>query len=194
MVGKTLLLLIDIQLLDIVDQFLLQTVLIIIYRKLLQRIEDTFLDLRYSIFLIRFYGSQQLAYASDVCAEFPIQRLTLLLAEIQQMLNSFLHSCKHCIPLFFSQFHSLILSGHHIRHSQQSGKPILRSRNACFLHYLCQTLIISRHRALVDGYHHIGSFFFLYPQSEIHLSAFNLLSNIVANLHLLFSIQSRHTS
>ena len=60
MVGQTLLLLADVELLDVVDELLLEAVLIVVnLGNLLQTIDDALADLLHARLLIRFYLREQ---------------------------------------------------------------------------------------------------------------------------------------
>ena len=102
MVGETLFFLVDIQLFDVVDQFLFQSVLVVVcVQRLFERVGDTFLDFLHPFFFVRSYLFEQQCDVSYLFAELLFQCGTFLFAEIYQMINRFKHRGVHYFPFLF---------------------------------------------------------------------------------------------
>ena len=115
MIGKALLLLIDIQFLNVINKFLLQAVLIIIHTQgLFQGIGDTFFDFNNTFFLVRRYRFEQMSYIGYFLTEFLFQSSPFLFAEVHQMVDSFTDGSMYNRPLFVTQLLRFVLR-HHIR-------------------------------------------------------------------------------
>ena len=69
-VTQTLFFFVDIQFLNVVDEFLFQTVLVIVHADgLFQSIRDAFFDFFYTLFFVRINRSQQLGNIGNLFAE-----------------------------------------------------------------------------------------------------------------------------
>ena len=95
-VGKALLLFADVELLDVVDELLLQTVLVIIHiRNLLQTVYDVLADLLHACLLVWFNAGKESLDIIHFLGEFLLQGSSFLLAEVAQMADS-LANCIFC--------------------------------------------------------------------------------------------------
>ena len=168
-VGQTLFLLTDIQFLDIVNQFLLQTVLVIIHtRNLLQSVNDTLANLLYTTLLERFDFCQQTFDIINLLSKLLLERSTLLLTEIHQGSNGTLNSLAGSIPLFVGELFLFCLR-QHIRHACQGVHPVLGLRDTHLRSYVLQLMVVVLHES---GIHRrcIHSGLFLNPEREVHLT------------------------
>lgn len=103
-VGKALLLLADVELLDVVDEFLLQAVLVVIHiRNLLQSVNDVLSDLLHASLLVWFDASQERLDVIHFLSKFLLKSGSFLLAEGYEMV----HSLANCI---FATSHSSSLN------------------------------------------------------------------------------------
>ena len=69
-VAQALFFFVDIQFLNVIDEFLLQTVLVIVHADgLFQSIRDAFFDFLYTLFFVRINRSQQLGNIRNLFAE-----------------------------------------------------------------------------------------------------------------------------
>ena len=174
MIAKTLFFFVHIQLFDVVDEFLLQAVLVIIHtQRLFQSIGNTFLHFGYTLFLIGSDSLQQMGDVGDLLTELLFKGSSFLLTEVHQRTDSLFHSRINHSPFFLTQFLRFIL-GHHIRHAEQRGKPVrrIRYRYSKIFGYGTNLLVVSLHQCLIDGSGTFRTLFLFYPKAEIHLSAF----------------------
>ena len=102
MIAKALFFFVYIQFFDIINQFLFQTVLVIIYaQRLFECVRDAFFHLFYPFFLIRSDLFEQQRDIRNLFAELLFQCGTFLFAEIYQMINRFKHRGVHYFPFLF---------------------------------------------------------------------------------------------
>ena len=81
-VGKALLLLADVELLDVVDEFLLQAVLVVIHiRNLLQTVNDVLSDLLHASLLVWLDAGKESLDVIHLLSKFLLESGSFLLAE-----------------------------------------------------------------------------------------------------------------
>ena len=192
-VGKALLLLADVELLDVVDEFLLQAVLVVIHIwNLLQSVNDVLSDLLHASLLVWFDASQERLDVIHFLSKFLLKSGSFLLAEGYEMVHS-LANCIFChFPLLIAQFFHIRLRCY-IRKTQQSAVPVGWLRNACFSRNLLDLLVIILYKRRVDR-SGICSSILINPDGEVNLASFQIFRDILTDFHLLLSIERSNTS
>ena len=191
-VSQTLFLLTDVQFLNIIDEFLFQTVLVVLrLRNLLQPVNNTGADFLDTALLIRFDGRQELFDVVNLLTEFLLQCSTFLRTEVNQMLQGFFDTSTNSIPLLVSQNLDFRL-GQHIGHTGQCLHPIHTLSNTMTISEALQLLIVVLHQGHIQR-SSFGSCIFLNPHSHFHLTTDNTLSYHLAYLHLFFTIEGSNT-
>ena len=129
-IGQSLLLFTDVQLLDIVDELLLQPVLVVVdLRDLFQPFDDCLFNLWYTALLVRLDRLQQCLDVVDLLVELLLQRGTFLTAESLQVSKGSLNASADGSPLLFAEFLFFRLA-ERVGQAQQHVVPVLRLRNA----------------------------------------------------------------
>ena len=169
-VGQTLLLLADVQLLDVVDELLLQTVLVVLHAgNLLQPVDDALANLLHAALLVGLDAGQQLLDVVNLLLKLLFKGGTLLLAEVHQCLDGLFHSLAGSGPLVVAQ-HLLLRLRQHVGHAQQRVHRVGRQGDARLLgdgHHLA---VVVLDECAVDG-GGVDRGVFLYPEAEVHLAA-----------------------
>ena len=98
-VCQSLLLLVDVEFLDVVNQFLLKTVLVVVYlRNLLETIDNLFSNLWYTILFKRFDALQKISDIVNLLGKLLLQCRTFLFAEFGELFNSLVDSLLCYFP------------------------------------------------------------------------------------------------
>ena len=190
-VGQPLFFFVDIQLFDVVNQFLFQAVFVIIhFQCLLKSLHDALFDAPHTFLLIRLYFCQEAGNVGNLLAEFFLQRNAFLASELHQRVQGTLDSFVRQSPFFIRKLLHFVL-GQDVGQAQKGAKPIgwlgdARGRGNFF-----NPLVIGLHQSRVDGSSRGGSFLFLYPQAKVHLAAFERARYLRPDFHLLFTIKRR---
>ena len=187
MIGQSLLLLADVQLLDIIDEFLLQPVLVVVdLRDLFQAFDDRLFDLRHAALLEGLDRLQQCLDIVDLLVELLLQCGTFLTAESLQVSKSSLNTRTYGRPLLVTEFLFLRFP-ESVGQTQQHIVPVLRLRNAGFGRDRFDLLIVRLYNLGVDG--HTGlCVVFLNPNREVHFATDERFGNHLSDLHLLFAV------
>ena len=188
MVRQPLLLLADVELLDIVDQLLLQTVAVVIHtRYLLQTFYDALTDLLHTPRLVRLDLCQQLLDVVNLLLELLLEGGTLLDTEVHEVLQRFSHSLAHHLPLCLVE-HLRLRLRQHVGHPEKRVEAVLRHGDARLLRDALDLLVVVLHESRIDGcgvYGHV----LLYPHTHVNLSSYKGLGHHLAHLHLLLTIE-----
>ena len=188
MVGQSLLLLADVQLLDVVNHLLLQAVLVVV--DAFERGQPLYDALAYLLRARGLEGFDACKQASDVVQlllEFPLQGSTFLDAEVNETLYAFLHNALHLRPFFVAQFRLHLVVAQHFGHPHQYVPPVLWLGYEILFAHVHNLLAIVVCRLAVDG--QCGSsVLLLHPKVEIHLATFEHLGNHASYLHFLLAI------
>ena len=192
MVRQTLLLLADVELLDIIDQFLLQAVTVVLHpRNLLQTVNDAGLDLFHTALLVRLDGCQQTGDVVNLLRKLLLKGGTLLLAEVHEAVEGLLHGSLHCQPFLVVQlFHVRLCQ--HVRHPQQRIEVVFRHRDTRLFRDGLDLLVIILHEGRIDR-RWIHSHILFYPHTHVHLTTDESLGNHLAHLHLLLTVERCNT-
>ena len=191
-IAESLLLLADVEFLDVVDQFLLQSVLVVFdIRNLLQSVHDVGLDLLHARFLVRLYAGEQCLDVVHLLGELLLQGSTLLAAELDEVVHSLVDGLLCSLPFLVCQFFHIGL-GRHVGQAQQRSIPVGGLRNACLCRNLLDLLVIVLHQRHVDG-RGVSHNVLFYPDREINLASFQILGDELTYLHFLLSIQRSNT-
>ena len=192
MVCQALLLLTDIEFLDVVDQLLLQTILVVVHpRNLLQTLHDALLDLLHATLLVGLDLCQQHGDIIDLLGKLLLKGCTFLCTEIHQILQGLAHGVLHRRPLFVGQLLCIRLC-QHVRHTEQSVEPVIWYGDARLLRDTPDLLIIILHECRIDG-GRVDSHILLYPDAHVDFSSDKGFGYHLAHLHLLLAIKGCNT-
>ena len=187
-VGQSLLLLADVELLDVVYQLLLQPVLVVLHAwNLQQPVDDARTNLLNAALLVGLNRSQERLDIVDFLIELLFQRSTFLCAEVHQGSYGLLYSLLYGTPLVVGQ-HLLFGFGQHVGHARQGVEPVLRLGNAHLLRHGLQLTVVVLYEGGIHG-RRVDARLFLYPDGKVHLSAFHGLGYHLAYFHLFLSIE-----
>ena len=187
MVGQALFLFADVQFLNIVNQLLLQTVLVIFrLRNLLQSVHDAAADFLHTALFVRFNAGQQLLDVVNLLGKFLLQCRPFLSTEVHQVLYGLTDSLACNNPLFVIQYLDLAF-GQHVGHTDQRLHPV-NTLQLILLGKNLQLVQIVLHQGRVDGRGQ-RRLIFLNPDREVHLTSQQFLRNKLANLHFLLPIK-----
>ena len=193
-VGEALFFLVDIQLFDVVDQFLFQPILVVVrVQRLFERVGDTFLDFLHPFFFVRSYLFEQQCDVSYLFAELLFQCGAFLFAEVYQMTDCFENGGTYHFPFFFRQLLDFSLR-HNVRHTEQRLKPVGGDGDAEIFRDRLNLFVVAFHQHLVDRSRAFRTLFFLYPEAEVHLSTLQHFGDFVADLDLFFTISRSDAS
>ena len=188
MVRQTLFLFVDIQLFDVVNHLLLEPVLVVFhiwYRG--KALHDTPSDLFHSLLLVGIYAGKKGCDIVQLLLELMLQSLTFLTTERNKLIDSTLHYTSGDLPLLFGKLLLGFVPRKDIRHPNDGVPVVVRLWNAVLGRYLLHLAIIGGHQVAVDGTG-ICLVLLLYPEVELHLSAFQTLCHHSTNLHFLLAI------
>ena len=192
MVCQALFLLTDIEFLDVVDQLLLQTVLIVVHsRNLLQTLHDALFDFLHATLLVGLDLSQQHGDIVDLLRELLLKGCSLLCTEVHEVLQSLTDGTFNCLPLFVVQLLCIRLC-QYVGHTEQGVEPVLGHRDACLLRDALDLLVVVLHESGIDG-GRVNGHILLYPDAHVHFSPDESLSHHLTHLHLLFAIEGCDT-
>ena len=193
MVGKALLLLADVELLDIVDKLLLKAVFVVLnLGDGTQSVNDASANLLHARLLVRLNALQQSLYVVYLLAELLLQRRTLLLAERHERIDSLVDSLARHRPLLVGERLYLHLR-HHIRHAQQREEPVARQRNLALRSHVLNLFAVVLRKRCVDS-RGVGRSVLFNPDREVDLAANHLRLYSLTNLHLLLSVERSDAS
>ena len=171
---------------------MLQTVLVVFYtRNLLQAVDDARPDLLDAALLVGLDRSQQVGDVINLLCELLLQGCTLLRTEIDKVLQSLLHSIAGSEPLLFLEFLHICLR-QHIGHAEQSVEPVGRHGDARLIGNTLNLVVIVFYQRGIDR-RCIDQRIFLYPKTQIHLSANQCFGHHLAHLHLFLTIEGCNT-
>ena len=188
MVGEPLLLLANVELLDVVYQFLLQTVLVVFHVGYsLQPFHNPRLYLLHARLLIRLYAFEQSGNVVYLLRELPLQCRTLLIAEPDERVYRLVNRLASDIPLLIVELLHIAFC-RHVRHAQQCQKPVLRFGNARRRSDVLYLPVVVLHQCGVYWSGVCGGVF-LYPYGEIHLTAYQSCRYRLPYLHLLLAVK-----
>ena len=169
-IGKTLLLLTDVEFLDIVDEFLLKSVLVILHVGYLLESIDNACAYFFNTCLLEWLDAEQkLLYIVNLFAEFLLESSALLGAECNKLVYGFVDGCICHLPLFGSERFGLCLR-HDVGHAQKSDKPVGRQRNLALLCHVLYLLAVVLCQFGVDVCS-VGVGILLHPNGEVDLAA-----------------------
>ncbi len=188
MVGQALFLLADVELLDVVDQLLLQTVLVVLHAgNLLQAVDDALANLLHTALLKGLNLSHEALYVVYLLCKLLLQSGTFLTAEAHQCPDGLFHGLTCCGPLLVAElFH--VGARQHVGHPCQRVHPVLRLRNSRLTRDSLQLTVVVVYQCAVHG-SSLYARILLYPEGEVHLAAFYLLRNHLADFHLLLAVE-----
>ena len=170
-VCQSLFLLADVQLLDVVYQFLFKSVLVIFHLGYAcQSVDDALAYLFHSRLLVWFDFSQQFFDIVNLLLELPLQGGTFLSAECQELFQCVVYALSYPGPFLVGQF-LYLRPCHHVRHAQNGGEDVLWLWNAGGGYNVAYLFIVGFHQLLVYR-RGVRRRVFLRPDGEIHLSSF----------------------
>ena len=182
----------DIEFLDVVYQFLLQTVVVVLYvGNRLQTVNDACPDFLYSFFLERFYLSQQRFYVVYLFSKLLLQCGTLLTTEVVELLQRLVDGFESILPLFVAEFLHVDTCCD-VGQSEECCPPVVRLGQLFVSHDVLYLLVVILYQRLVDRCG-IGSGVLLNPQGEVNFSANYFLSDNLSQLHLFLSVERSNT-
>ena len=188
MVGQSLLLLADVQLLYIVDELLLQPIPVIFRsRYLLQPLLYAGPDALHPTLLQRLDVCQKMLNVVYFLCKLALKRTSLLLAEVNKTVKSLSHTSLHHNPFLILQDLHIRLR-QHIRHTGQRVNPVLRLRYARTAGNGFQLLVVILHKG---GVHRssLHTAFPFRPYTHVYLTPDKGLGHHLTYLHLLLSIE-----
>ena len=104
-VGEALLFLVDVQLFDVVDQFLLQAVLVVVHADgLFEGSRNLFADFGYTFHFVRLDILHQCFDVVQFFVEFLFEGSTFLNAEVGNLSDGLVNRLTDYTPFFFGQF------------------------------------------------------------------------------------------
>ena len=170
MIGKALLLFVDVELFYVIDKFLLEAVLVII------GFGDGFQPFHYAgayflhaRLLVRLYRGEQCRYVVGLLGELAVKGGSLLAAERDKSIERLADAAAHGAPLLVRK---LLLLGlcQDVGHAQQRRKPVLRLGDACLCGYVFYLVVIIFNQGSVDG-RGIGAGILFNPYREVYLAS-----------------------
>ena len=191
-IGQPLFLFADVQLLNIIDQLLLQTVFVVVDTgDLLQSLDDILAYfLRASLF-IRLDAGKKTLDIVNLFVEFQLQGRAFLLAKSHQSGNRFIDGLQGKGPLLVGELLHIGLRSD-IGQVQQRVEPIgwfgdtgLRSNGF-------ELPVVVFYEGSIDGCR-IDDGLFLDPNRKVHLAPLKAFGNQLAYFHLLFPVEWRNT-
>ena len=191
MIGQALLLLADVQLLNIIYQFLLQAVLVVFCPgNLLQAVDDALANLLYPTLLVWFYRQHQPFNIVSLLGKLLLQGRTLLGTEIHQMLYSLADTLSRHGPFLITENLNLCLR-QHVRHAHQRRHPV-RTRQLMVVGKAAQLLVVAVHQRRIHR-HSICRSILFHPEAELHFSAYDPLGNQLTDFHFFLAIDWSNT-
>ena len=190
-VGQSLLLLVDVELLDVVNHLLLQAVLVVLHlRDRLQSLYDALANLLGPALLIRLDTLQEVRYVIELFRELVLQGSPFLTAELRQLLQRTANGFEGGLPFLFAQG-VLRVARHYLGHAQQGTADVVGGGDAVLLRFqhLAQILLHEghvEHRTFADA-------FLLEPQGALHLAAHKGAADEGAHLHLALAVERGHS-
>ena len=187
-IGKTLLLLTDVKFLDVVYEFLLKAVLVILYVGYLFESIDNACAYFFNTCLLEWLDAEQkLLYIVNLFAKLLLQRSAFLCAECNELVDGFVDGGICHLPLFGSERFCLSLR-HDVGHAQKSDKPVGRQRNLALLCHVLYLLAVVLCQFGVDVCS-VGVGILLHPNGKVYLAAQQVLLYVLTYFHLLFAIE-----
>ena len=157
-VGEALLFLVDVQLLDVVYQFLFQTVLVIIHADgLFECSGNFFTDFGHTFHFVRFDILHQCFDVVQLFVEFLFKGGSFLDAEVGDLVNGFVDGLAYDGPFLVAQFLDVDF-GQYVRHAKQGGKEVGRHRNVRSGSNILELFVVIAHQRSIDRSCHFGSF------------------------------------
>ena len=188
MVGQPLFLLADVEFFDIIDEFLLQPVLVVVhFRNLFQPLHDVGPNLLHPRFLVRFDAGQQRSDVVYLLGELPLQSLPLLTAESHKRVDGLPDGPESSLPLSVGELFHLGL-GRHVGHTEQCVKPVRGLGDARLGGNVLDLAIVVFHKCHIHRCG-IGRSVFFHPNGEIHFTTFQLLGYQLSDFHFLLPVE-----
>ena len=187
MVGQALFLFVDVELLDIVDELLLQTVAVVFdIGDALEPLDDALANLLDARLLVGLDAGQQAGDIVDVLVELHSQGLTLLLTEVDEQADGLFYGLSDGQPLLVGERLYLGLA-HHVGHSGEQVEPVGRFGDAHLGGNVTDLPVIVFHHVGIDG-RSIDGDVFLQPDGKVHLAALQGGGEHLPYLHLFVAI------
>ena len=192
MVRQTLFFFADVKFLDVVDEFLFESVFVVVHSgEFLESFLESFADFLdaclfkgHDFFLERGDGIQFLGEFFRECFSF-------LLSEVNEMVQCFVNGGADFAPFFVFEF---LLSALHraLRQADEHFPRVGRHGDSRLRGNLLHLLEIGLGGCGVQ-HGRGGRFVFFQPETEIHFSALKCLRNTCSDFHFLFSVSGSHT-
>ena len=193
MIGKALLLLADVELLDVVDHLLLQAVLVVLHvGDGGQPFHDALAYLLHALFLVGFDAGQQSGDVVQLLLDLLLQSLALLPAECHELVDGRLHDAASHLPLFFRKFLLCLSAQEDVRHADERVPVVVRLGDVILRRDVLHLAVVGGHKLGIDGTGRCLVLLFR-PEIELHLAALQGLRYHGPHLHFLLAIGGRHT-